>query len=126
MSEVSFTSKYDKKLKERLIKKEIKELTELFTNIDNDQRNYINRLINQVAFMSVTLQELQEILNNDGSVELFVNGAQKMLREHPAAKLYNTTIKNYSALIKQLSDLTPTSDEDDPLSDYLKRKAENV
>lgn len=123
MEEVKLPNKYDKKFKEKLIKKEIKELTELFTNIDEEQRNYVNRLINQVAFMSVTLQELQEILNSDGSVELFINGTQKMLREHPAAKIYNTTIKNYSALIKQLSDVTPSSGND-PLAYYLKRKAD--
>ena len=78
-------------------------------------------MIQQCAFMQVTLQELQETLNEDGSVELYTNGKQNMLKEHPASKTYNTMIKNYNSLIKQLIDMVPetTAEEKDELLDFL-------
>jgi hypothetical protein len=32
-------------------------------------------------------------------------------RENPALKSYNTTIKNYTAVIKQLNDMLPAKEE---------------
>lgn len=106
--------------KEKEIKKEVVELTKIFKDMDKDRRPFADRLIKQAAFMSITLKELQETLNTDGSIELFKNGSQEMLREHPAAKTYNTMIKNYSSAIKQLIDMLPPSDkESDELLDFL-------
>lgn len=101
----------EKKEKEKVIKSEITKLTKLFQNIDKDKSDIANRLIKQIAFMSVTLSELQDTINTDGSVELFVQGTQKMLREHPAVKSYNSMIKNYNATIKQLNDLLPKNEK---------------
>ncbi len=113
----------DKKKKDRLIKKEIKELKIITQDVDEDKRPYVDRLINQAAFMYATLQELQETINTDGATDLFEQGAQRMLREHPAAKTYNTMIKNYTSIIKTLSDITPQSEnEEDPLLSYLAKK----
>ena len=61
--------------------------------------------------MSVTLKELQETINEQGSIELFVNGKQQMLREHPAIKSYNALIKNYNSTIKQLLELMPAEEK---------------
>ena len=111
----------DRLQKEELIKREIQELTELLSNIEEDIKPFANRLIQQCAFMQVTLRELQETLNEDGSVELYTNGKQNMLKEHPASKTYNTMIKNYNSLIKQLIDMVPetTAEEKDELLDFL-------
>ena len=106
--------------KEKMIKKEFAELKKIFKDIDADKKPFADRLIQQCSFMLATLTELQETLNNDGSVELFINGSQKMLREHPAAKTYNTMIKNYNSTIKQLIDLLPEDKGDtDELLDFL-------
>lgn len=106
--------------KEKMIKREITELKKIFKEIDEDKKPFADRLIQQCAFMLTTLNELQETLNEQGSIELFVNGKQEMLREHPAAKTYNTMIKNYNSIIKQLLDLLPEDrKESDELLDFL-------
>ncbi len=102
----------DKLDKEKAIKKEVNRLKRIFKKIDDDDKKELSeRLIKQLAFMSVTLSELQETINTDGSVELFEQGSQRMLREHPAVKSYNSMIKNYNSTIKQLIDLLPKSEQ---------------
>jgi len=74
--------------------------------------------------MYATLIELQEIMNNEGPVEMFEQGKQKMLREHPASKVYNSMIKNYSSVIKQLLELIPAEDKktaEDELMAFVKK-----
>lgn len=111
------------KEKDKLINQEIDELTKITKDVTQDKRTYIDRLINQAAFMYATLQELQDTLNKDGAIELFEQGKQKMLREHPAAKTYNTMIKNYSSIIKQLSELTPKKEQaQDELQAFLAKR----
>ena len=97
----------DKKYKDKTIKEEIKKLTTIFKDLEKDKKIYADRLINQASFMYATLKSLQEIINESGTVELFENGAKQMLREHPATKTYNTMIKNYTSIVKQLIELTP-------------------
>lgn len=107
--------------KEKMIKKEIDEFEEIFKDISEDRKPFASRLIQQCAFMLTTLNELQETLNEQGSVELFVNGKQEMLREHPAAKIYNTMIKNYNSTVKQLLDMLPDDKQDsDELIEFLR------
>lgn len=74
--------------------------------------------------MYATLMELQEIMNAEGPVEMFEQGKQKMLREHPASKVYNSMIKNYSSVIKQLLELIPAEDKktaEDELMAFVKK-----
>ena len=112
--------------KDKLRKKELTKLTNIFKNLSPDKQKLAEGLKNQAAFMVSTLAELQEILNNDGAVEMFEQGAQKMLREHPAAKTYNAMVKNYNSTMKQLFDLLPDDKGKDPadeLMDFVKKKA---
>ena len=44
-------------------------------------------------------------------IEDFVQGAQKMRRESPALRAYNTTIKSFSTLTNQLISLLPEKEK---------------
>ena len=46
-------------------------------------------------------------VKKDGVVTEMCQGNYNIDRENPALKSYNTTIKNYQALIKQITDLLP-------------------
>ena len=111
--------------KEKIRRKELTKLTKIFKYLSPDKQKLAEGLKNQAAFMVSTLAELQEILNNDGAVEMFEQGAQKMLREHPAAKTYNSMVKNYASVCKQLFDLLPDDKEKnsaaDELMDFVKK-----
>jgi len=114
----------DKIQKDKLIKAELRKLNKFFKNIQEDKQKIIKGLKEQAAFMYATLIELQEIMNNEGPVEMFEQGKQKMLREHPASKVYNSMIKNYSSVIKQLLELIPAEDKktaEDELMAFVKK-----
>lgn len=117
-------TKLDKMQKDRLIKVELRKLNRFFKNIPEDKQKIIKGLKEQAAFMYATLMELQEIMNVEGPVELFEQGKQRMLREHPAAKVYNSMIKNYSNVIKQLLELMPVEEKkvaEDELLAFIKK-----
>ena len=114
----------DKKDKAKIRKTELTKLTNILKNLPPDKRKMAEGLKQQAAFMVSTLAELQEIMNDDGAVELFEQGAQKLLREHPAAKTYNAMVKNYNSTMKQLFDLLPDDKGKDPadeLMDFVKK-----
>jgi len=115
----------DRADKEIIRKKELLKLNKIFKNLPNDKKRMAEGLKLQAAFMVSTLAELQEILNNDGAIEKFEQGAQKLLREHPAAKTYNSMIKNYALVCKHLFDLLPDDGKGkgatDELMDFVKK-----
>ena len=116
--------------KEKLLKKEIKSFKDIFKQknkneepgISKEQLTLINKLCERAGFMSATLQELEQIINEEGAVELFEQGSQKITREHPAAKTYNIMIKNYNATVKLLSNFAPNEDVKDELLGFDRAK----
>jgi len=97
--------------KEKIRKKELTKLNRIFKNLPKEKQRLAEGLKSQAAFMVATLAELQAIMNRDGPVELFEQGSQKMLREHPAAKTYNTMVRNYTSICKALFDLLPEEEK---------------
>lgn len=93
--------------KEKQTKKEILKLRRLFKNLPPDKKKATEGLIQEAAFMKVTLEEARYVIDQEGILETFEQGSQKFLREHPATKVYNTMIQRYSAVCKQLFDMIP-------------------
>ena len=77
-------------------------------------------LLKNIAFMTVTLYKLQDEINEKGVIEKFEQGKQNFMRENPALKSYNATIKNYTSAIKQLNDLIPDNTPKQEGEDLLK------
>lgn len=84
-----------------------KKIKRLFREMPPEKRQFAEGLINQFAVTSVTLERLADEINNGDLIEDFVQGAQKLRRESPALRAYNTTIKSFSALTNQLVALLP-------------------
>ena len=97
----------NKTKKEEDIKKEVGTLKKLLADVDSNKLKIANGLIQSAAFMKATLAELEEKVNEEGALDLFEQGDYTYNREHPALKSFNTTIKNYSVVCKQLFDLLP-------------------
>lgn len=110
---------YDPYDKEKQIKKEISKLRKLFRALPKEKQKAIEGLIQEAAFMRVTLEEARYIIDREGVLELFEQGSQRFLREHPATKVYNTMINRYSAVCKQLFDMVPDADDAKKAEDEL-------
>lgn len=101
------------KTKEDLIKSEKRKLSGIYTKIDKKTKKAVDSLIDEAAFMAVSLRELRTIINEKGYTEEYQNGAnQKGVKKRSEIEVYNTMIKNYSAIVKQLTDLIPKEEKE--------------
>ena len=116
---------YSNEEKDRQTKKEIQKLRRLFKNLPKDKMKAADGLIQEAAFMKVTLEATRHVIDQEGILEKFEQGAQKILREHPATKVYNTMIQRYATVCKQLFDMIPDPDAgkqaEDELMTFVKR-----
>ena len=110
---------YSNEEKDRQTKKEIQKLRRLFKNLPKDKMKAADGLIQEAAFMKVTLEETRHVIDQEGILEKFEQGAQKFLREHPATKVYNTMIQRYATVCKQLFDMIPDPDAGKQAEDEL-------
>lgn len=94
--------------KEERIKKEINRLKRLFKDMPENTKKKVSSLIENAAFMTVTLEDLQEVINRDGPVAEYQNGENQWgTKKSPEVEIYNTMIKNHMGIMKQLTDLMP-------------------
>lgn len=84
-----------------------RKIRKLFRDLPPEKKQFAEGLINQFAVTSVTLERLADEINNGDVIEDFVQGAQRMKREAPALRAYNSTIKSFTTLSKALLDLLP-------------------
>lgn len=94
--------------KDGKIKKEIARLKKVFRDLDKNKLQTVESLIRNAAFMAVSLEELQDIINADGYTEEYQNGAnQKGVKQSEAVKTHIAMTKNHASIIKQLCELVP-------------------
>lgn len=110
---------------ETRVKKVYDKYKKIFKNIGQDRLAINDDLLVNVAFMAVTLEDLQNEVHEKGVVEHFIQGKQNFLREQPALKAYNTTIKNYNSSMKILNDLMPSGEKVQEGESLLKFMASN-
>lgn len=98
--------------REERIRAELNRLNRYFRGVDENQRANASQLMQNAAFMVVTLQDLQEIINNEGTTTDYSNG-QDLYGERPSACLqaYIIILKNYAGIVNELSRLLPVADD---------------
>ena len=80
----------------------------VFRDLDKNKLQTVESLIKNAAFMAVSLEELQEIINEEGYTVEYQNGAnQSGTKQSDAVKTHIAMTKNHAAIIKQLCDLVP-------------------
>ena|SRR5690606_8769598 len=115
---------YTEEEKAKLTKRELARLRRIFKNIPEDKRQLVEGLIQEAAFMRATLEEARAIIDRDGVIENFEQGAQRFLREHPATKVYASMVNRYTTVCNRLLELLPTSEareSKDELMAFVKR-----
>ena len=113
---------YTPEVKARKTKREIRRLRKLLAEIPPDKLKAAEGLIQEAAFMRLTLDETRHIIDREGVLENFEQGSQRFIREHPATKVYGTLINRYTVVCKSLADLIPgkpSPKDGDPLAAFL-------
>ena len=123
-----FEQIYSDKQRKTKIKKEQKRLQEIFKNLDTSKKKTVEKLIEDAAFMAVTLEETRQIIARDGIVETYQNGAnQTGVKKSSAVEVYDKMVNTYSRVVKQLTDLIPErvifepeeEEDDDPAEELM-------
>jgi hypothetical protein len=90
----------------------------------------VDSLIRNAAFMTVTLQDLQAEINENGVMSEYKNGEHQWgTKKSPQVEIYNTMIKNHASITKQLTDLLPKNkvvnggeNDADGFEDFVQKK----
>ena len=94
-------------------KKEQNRIKKIYKNLPKEQLEIAKKLIERAAYMLVSLEDMEAKINEDGLVVKMPQGAYTIERAHPLLQPYNAMVKNYNATIKQLSELSPSTEADE-------------
>ena len=103
--------------KETRIRKERERLSEIFKDLEENKLKTCRALIDRAAFITVSLEDLEEQLNETGWIEYYQNGEnQSGMKKAAAADVHISLTKNLNAIVKQLLELVPPAQKESRLT----------
>ena len=88
--------------------KEKKKLEKIVSNIPDEKKELVAGLIADASFMAEQLEVLRDYITENGWSEEYKNGANQFGKKTSVeADMYVKVQKNYSSIIRQLSDYLP-------------------
>ena len=107
---------------ETRIKKEKARLLEIFKDLEPNKLKTCHALIDRAAFITISLQDVEEQLNEIGWTEYYQNGEnQSGWKKSAAADVHISLTKNLNAIIKQLLELVPPAQKASRLTEMMNR-----
>lgn len=104
------------------IKREKDRIMEVFKGLEPNKLKTCAALIDRAAFITVSLEDLEEQLNESGWVETYQNGEnQSGMKKAAAADVHISLTKNLNAIVKQLLDLVPPAQKSSRLEAMMNR-----
>lgn len=96
------------KTKEKRIKKEYRRIAKLYEDLAPDERALAEPLLQNSAFMKITLEDLQAAINANGAIDEYQNGEnQRGTKASAELNAYNATMKSYINVQRQLTAMLP-------------------
>lgn len=110
--------------KTKLIKKEVSRLKRLFSNIAENKKKLVFATIDDVAFITITMQELREKIIRSGTTSEYKNGENQYgVKQSPDAQLYLQLSQKLTQAMKILIDCLPKDnkpiEKDDGFDDFV-------
>lgn len=104
------------------VERERARLFEIFKDLDANKLDTCLALIDRAAFITVSLEDLEEQLNATGWVEPYQNGEnQKGFKQSAAANVHISLTKNLNSIMKALLDLVPPAQKQSRLAEMMKK-----
>ena len=90
--------------KKGLVKKEVYKLKKIFSKdrCGEENMHLVLALIERAAWLRVEIEYIELDLQEEGMMDFFVQGVQRIWREHPLSKMHVQHSKSYRETIKQL------------------------
>lgn len=89
------------------INKEIKRLTSIIEELDENKKALAVGPIEDLAFMRATMENLKDIVKKEGVIDEMEQGGYTIQRTHPALKSYNDMVSKYNSTKQLLINLFP-------------------
>ena len=107
-------------VKKQLADKELARMKKLFQPLPENERTFIQPLLENAAFMRVTLDELQIKIRLEGATDEYQNGANQCgVKISAAIQAYNQLMKTYHTLMdKLMAKLPAEKDPADELDEF--------
>lgn len=106
--------------KETRIKKELQRLKKIYSVLPKNKQAIVTPLLENAAFMKITLDDLQESINTNGCSDEYKNGANQYGKKAAAdLQAYNSLIKNYNTISDRLEKLLPTDQKKSKLGELM-------
>lgn len=118
--------KNDKKTdKTARIAEEYERIAALYADLPQDKQSLYDGLMRRGAYIRVTLEDMEADIDKDGYVESFTQSekTEPYERQRPVASLYNSMVKNYQTIMKQLADALPAPLPEDAATELKKFNA---
>lgn len=124
---VDFTAQYarggcgnaEREKKEPRIKTEFNRLKTIYSDLPDSKKAIVFPLLQNLAFMKITLDDLQQSINENGCSEDYKNGENQYGRKAAAdLQAYNSLIKNYNAVSDRLEKLLPPEKKESRLEAF--------
>lgn len=117
-------AKLSVKKQDEMVQAEIDKLWEVLADVPEDKMKAAEKLIERVAFMTVTLRILEDDIKRKGPTYKMKQGSQEMYVENPSQKSYNTMINRYTAAYAKLIDMLPRNEgePDDGFESFVNAK----
>lgn len=101
--------------KTKRIKKEVTRLKRLFKDIDKNKKNLVFTTIEDIAFMTITMQDLREKIVRKGTTCSYKNGENQYgTKQSPDAQLYLQMSQKQTQAMKILLDCMPKAQKEMP------------
>ena len=123
MNESSKEEKKRESARKRRIKSEVERLSKQFSDIPQDLKTIVSGLIDRAAFLKISCEDCEKDINLNGETELFSQSkdAKPYLKKRASVEVHTQSVKNYTTIIRQLTDLLPktqSDNEDDEFDRY--------
>jgi regulator of replication initiation timing len=106
--------------KETLIEAYKEKLNELYQDVSADKQFIAHLLIEEVAFMKVTLDGLKKEILEKGVSDEYTNGEhQKGIKATAEFKAYNTMVSRYQMTVVKLGGMLPKKAAANKLMEFL-------
>lgn len=90
------------------IKAEKDRLMAIYSDLDENELQVAEGLITQASFMLITLEDLQNEINQNGFIGEYKNGKDQYgTKQSAELQAYNQTLRSYNAVIGKLLKIVP-------------------
>lgn len=98
--------------KNKRIKNEVNRLKRLFKDIDKNKKDLVRTTIEDVAFMTITMQDMREKIVREGTTCKYKNGENQYgTKQSPDAQLYLQMSQKLTQAMKILTDCLPKTQD---------------